>query len=73
MTKEEITGDRKALLSLRLSMARVAQALGMALDELPGKPQGWELEHLLKATTEEHGWHKLAAAMVDLILTRTQR
>jgi hypothetical protein len=58
--------DNIELESLRVSLARIAQKLGLH-DEIPGNP-GFEapFEALCKAARDhERGWNRLAACIAD--------
>ena len=56
--------DRSELECLRLSLARIAQALGIE-HEIPGYHA--EVDMLALPRTHERGWNRLAACIVDAI------
>lgn len=63
------TRDRKALIDIRISLARIAQALKVNTADLPvsNKPMmNFARLHTL-ASTHEHGWHNLCLHITDEI------
>ncbi len=68
MNEEGTQGDREALVSLRVGVARVAQAFGME-GGIPGQTTG-EVNYQTiyrSACDHERGWHTLCSQMVDRI------
>jgi hypothetical protein len=56
--------------NLRVSVARVAQALGFLPSDIPGNPPTWAFEHLARAAETDRGWNALAATIVERIQER---
>jgi hypothetical protein len=59
--------DAVDLQTLRVSLARIAQALGLSLINIPSNPPTWAFEHLVKAAETERGWNALAARIVACV------
>ncbi len=58
--------------TLRVSLARIAQALGFSSDELPGRPLSWFYGDLCRAAeTSERGWNYLALRIIEAIEDRS--
>lgn len=57
--------DRKELISLRVSLARVAQAMRVETDDLKVRGKSYE-ELILLAEFNERGWNHLAGELASV-------
>ncbi len=63
--------DRKELISLRVSLARVAQAMRVETDYLRVRGKSYE-ELILLAEFNERGWNHLAGECVERVVELQQ-